>query len=330
MDSPRATCIVPERPLLISEEEEWRLNKIACSLWQGVETLVEWANEGVSPMLAQTYKFGAQFPQGLTMPPALRVDVVRTCDGPKVVEIDTISALSLGETLFLSKVWSDEGFRVLEGLKESIVASSGGALRMELPKQKSEYEGELNYLQQELEQAGVVAVAESDPDVARLSAFSEVAAMRRLINSGKNFDRVNPLWGVLYGLTGKDNLQMIQSVNKQDTAGYIPKLYTEAAVSKIDKPLIVAKPKNGTGSNGVQAIEPSGALLLSGENWTFQELLTPLSDEYGIKGDWKSRVSLYVGRKGLLGAQVTARRSEGVFTNVHGQSDAIQTTLAIE
>ena len=172
---------------------------------------------------------------------------------------------------------------------------------MELPKQKSEYESEFNYLRQELQQDGVVIVADDDPDVPRLSVFSELAAVRRFINGGKFVDRVNPLWGVLYGIAGKSNLQMIQSVNKQDTAGYVSELYTEADVLKVEEPLVVVKPENGTGSNGVQAIAPTDALALSGENWTFQELLTPISDEYGIKGDWKSRVGVYVGRKGLLG-----------------------------
>ena len=82
------------------------------------------------------------------------------------------------------------------------------------------------------------------------------------------------------------------------------------------------------GSVGVRAVT-AGNIDVIPPGYTFQQQLEPLNDNFGIEGQWVSRVSIYAGRYGLLGAQVTARRRQPGFTNVHGQADAIQTTLAV-
>mgnify|MGYP003596636479 CR=1 FL=1 len=80
---------------------------------------------------------------------------------------------------------------------------------------------------------------------------------------------------------------------------------------------------------GIDAMPVRDAFELP-KGYVFQEKIEVLSDDFGIGGEWASRVSIYAGRYGLMGAQVTARRKSKEFTNVHGQSDAIQTTLAVD
>jgi len=109
MNSARSSCVVPERPLLITEDEKRGLDALAKGVWAGFVAIAGYMRES-DQLIWNTVRNPARgsvgcFPEGPTMPPAIRIDVVRTSDGPKIVEADPVSARSLGETAFLANIW---------------------------------------------------------------------------------------------------------------------------------------------------------------------------------------------------------------------------------
>lgn len=64
---------------------------------------------------------------------------------------------------------------------------------MTIPSVKSEYESELNFLIGSLAEAGI----EYDENATQLSAFNDVASVRRGINKNGWDKERNPLWGRL-------------------------------------------------------------------------------------------------------------------------------------
>lgn len=328
MNSPRETCVVPEKPLMISTSEEKELNQLALAAWRALGGVVEMIRD--SPASNRSVaNSAAKFPDGLTMPPVMRVDTVRTEAGPRIVEIDPITAISLGETVALTEIWSEQGYAVPGGVLDVIRQSlpvDEKKIALTIPSVKSEYESELNFLIGSLAEAGV----EYDKNATQLSAFNDVASVRRGINKNGWDKERNPLWGSLVGLADKTNLGMLVSGDKIDFPKYLPREYTREDMPDLrEDAVIIAKPLKGSGSVGVVATTSNGALRLP-DGYMFQEKFEVLSDDFGIGGEWASRVSIYAGRYGLMGAQVTARRKNENFTNVHGQSDAVQTTLAVE
>lgn len=327
MATPRQSCVVPENPLCISTEEEYELNRLSLSVWNATQNLLEMARE--CPRVYPGVVGAAEkFPEGLTMPPAIRIDTVRTFEGPKIVEVDPVTAISLGETLSLMGIWQSEGYDVPSGLDEAIrsgLIEADYRVAMALPSAKFEYKSELDCLMAALQTVGV----EYDDAGMQLSAFNDVAAVRRRINkNGWEYER-NPLWGSLVGLANKNNIGALMSGDKIGYPQYVADEYTRDEIGRLDQDVpLVAKPLRGTGSVGVATVRAKDVANMP-EGFVYQQRLDVLADDFGVEGEWVSRVSLYAGKYGLLGAQVTARRKEGDFTNVHGQSDAIQTTLAV-
>lgn len=331
-ETSRTSCVVPEAPLFITTNEEYAYNELTLATWNALESVI--ANK------LETIGNGSlPFPEGATMPPAIRIDTVRTLDGPKIVEIDPVSAISIGETVSLIRIWQEQGYEVPSGLLEAIVAEIDKGIAIDLPRGKEDYQAELSYLRRALRESGVEQGAGSD--VRQLSAFNEVPTRRRAINRDGWLGKVNPLWGSLIGVADKSNLNSLISGDKIKLPRFLPVSYNKAELDGIDPDLqLIAKPLMGTGSTGIRQVTATSGRLLP-DGYVYQEMVTPLIDSFGecvsvdgeaIENDqWVSRVSVYAGRYGLLGAEVTARpRDVSGFTNAHGQQDAVQTTIAIK
>lgn len=335
METPRTTCVVPAEPLVICPEEEGDLNELCLGVYRSLGKLCEYADYDPKDWrwLAEP---STRFPQGLTLPPAIRIDTVRTKDGPKVVEVDPISAISLGETTSLIEAWRDAGYNVPTGLCDSIALvalQKGLPLSAKLPIGMSKYQTEVDYLLKKLSSCGV-SISDKIEGSVQLSAFMENGPSRRQVLRGDaGFGSTNPLWGSLFGAAAKDRLLcLLAGDNSSSLANYLLPQYTANDLEELnpDK-LIVAKPVRGMGSRGVYLATVKNTLEL-GDNlkdYVFQEFVKPRPDYFGGADPYVSRVSLYAGEKGLLGAQVTARPETEKFTNAHGQADAIQTTLAV-
>jgi len=328
MQSTRETCVVPERPLMITESEERALGGLALSAWNALENIVAMVNENPQEPWRQLGRKASVFAEGATMPPAVRIDVVRTNTGPKIIEVDPTSAISLGETISLIDIWQEQGYAVPDGLLEEVARVSSGKLGIAIPREKQAYVDELSYLERRLAENGVQVNGDAER---QLSAFSDVPSIARALNRDGWNRSVNPLWGSLNELSFKDNLALLQCGDKINYPQYLPQLLDEATLAEMDpQAMVVAKPRKGTGSMGVKAVRIADIVSLP-EGMMFQEKLTPLVDDFGLDQPYVSRVSVYAGAKGLLGAQVTARPflANAPFTNVHGQADAVQTTIAI-
>ncbi len=337
--NPRTSCLIPEVPLLISEAEEIQLNELSLGIYNAVAVAVELAREVNERPWNDLFNTARAFPDGLTMPPAIRTDIVRTVDGPKVVEIDPVTAISLGETCFLADAWCDQYDvvespieAILRALKEREVESLG----IVTPSEKSDYQSEIAYLAKCLEERGIV-VRRGDFNGVQLSSFTEVPANRKKINRQLKPLENNPLWGSLYGLMGKDKLSMLSRCDERLAKG-TAREYTLDEVELLEpETKLVAKPEKGTGSIGLKVLNASECVGKKG--YVFQEVLVPRNDDFGevvdgegalqSAGEWVTRLSIYASSKGLAGAQVTARKREGLFTNVDGKPDAVQTTLAV-
>lgn len=338
MESPRASCVIPDRPLLISADEERDLNELALAAWNGLEMATEWGNDKVGPTGRAISQAAQMFPESISMPPAVRIDVVRTAEGPRIVEVDPVTAISLGETAFLMSVWSQLGYTVPSGLEEVIVQETMkrgvNSINISLPQSKEYYRSDLSYLARRLGEFGVECSMKLPEDTTRieLSAFNDAPDSRRRINRDGWLPELNPLWGPMIGLSDKTNLDILLATNKSQIARYLPAVFNRDELRCLDdSQIIVAKPLRGGGSKGVQAVTPSEAIMMP-EGYVFQELLQPLADQFmdGDSAEWISRISIYASRTGIVGAQVTARPKAGIFTNAHGQADAVQTTIAIE
>jgi len=328
---------------VIGPEEERDLIDLSRGVWQAVESLVEFVNASPKYWSSVANKASA-FPEGLTMPPAIRIDVVRTAIGPKIVEVDPITAISLGETVFLTQAWQQAGYRVVDGLLERIATKAADdTLNMVLPREKQAYEAEVAYLAKSLRALGVKTVVDDNLNDGSLllSGFMESSSLRKFINKKPQvLGERNPLYGSLCGISDKGNLSVLRALEKKLLPLYLPKEYDQEALRQLDpNTLVVSKPRAGTGSIGVRAVRPAQAMSQTG-NDIFQELLQPVLDNYGrcmggngrelVATDWVTRLSIYASSKGMVGIQATARLREGEFTNVHGQADAVQTTAAIE
>lgn len=340
METPRSSCIIPEQPLFISEKEEYDLNQIALGIWNTVSNIAETSTYSRLMPFRDVKNAAQSFPEGITLPPAIRADAVRTDEGIKVVELDPITAISLGETALLASAWQEAGYTVIEpptGIIARAIKEKEGRVNISVPDGKSPYRNELNYLRSALEDENIDARVTIHPSAnnLELSAWIEDPASAKAIRRNKGWiSNQNPLWGSLVGLSGKDILLDIppQLVDARLSRA-LPRTARTSNLLEMFEPNenVVYKPVNGTGSRGVfMGTAREGAEY---QDYIAQELLAPVPDMFGeedeLRGKWISRISIYAGRIGLMGAQVTARRSEGQFTNAHGQADAVQTTLAL-
>ena len=334
MNSPRETCRVPTEPLTITQAEEYELNRLALSVWKAQESVIDMTMYGTQQPWVRLNRLQSIYPDGLTMPPAIRVDTVLSEDGLRIIEVDPVSAISLGETISLIRIWQEQGYQIPDGLLETIsglVAKGTGELSLELPSEKSQYQAEVGYLAKMLAREGVI-IDERAP--LKLSSFPEVPANRRFINGQGWSEPTNPLWGSLSDFSDKTNLELLMCGDKQAFASYLPRIYQRDELNELDPDAtIVVKPIKGMGSVGVRAMTVNKALEFTG-GYIFQEKVDPRVDSFTDDQNmqpttYSSRVSIYAGKYGLLGAQVTARPRQPTFTNVHGQADAVQTTLAI-
>lgn len=332
MKTPRESCVVPNTPLMITQQQEWALNKLALSTWGALSNVVELAENSKLEPWNRLGRLSQNYPEGLTLPPAIRIDTIMTEFGPKIIEVDPISAISLGETASLISIWQEQGYQVPYGFIDTIASSiseKGGALAISIPPEKKLYEAELSYLGKELERRGVLI---SDTASLQLSAFSDVPSRRKALNSRPWASPQNPLWGSLTDFGDKNNLSLLTAGDKEVFTSFLARNYTREEVMALDGDTrLVVKPVKGTGSMAVTS-QLAKNIQSMAPGYVFQEQLIPQTDTFGFDNGvtYKSRVSIYAGRYGLLGAQVTARPSKGEFTNVHGQYDAVQTTIAVD
>ncbi len=355
MSSPRNSCVVPERPLILNTKEQWELPYIAKMVWSGLGSLTNADRRAKAqwPEFIRIRDTGTEgpFPEGTTLPPAIRMDIVRTLDGPKIVEVDPISAISLGEVAFLANVWQAHGFEVIQGptarVVSGVMTSGANRITITLPRRLSSQMPEQRYLAHELEEASYgniaaeVRLGTPGESELELSAFIEDAQTRTKIEQDGFPGARNPLWGSMMNLASKRNLEMLREFGlKELCENYLPKQFSKEQRARLDSDtLVVCKPLEGTGSQGIAALAVAQALTLEGE-WIYQELLSPVVDDFGRclsadhqvieSGKWITRLSIYASETGLSGAQATARLYEGEFTNVHGQRDAIQSAVAAE
>ena len=327
MADDRTTCVVPEVPLLINETLEREYNELCIAVWRAAEMLIEYSKTGISDTAVRLRTRSNLYPGGMSMPPAIRIDTVMSENGPKIVEIDPNTAISIGETASLACIWEKEGYYVPTGLIGTIVdriKNVDGRCNMALNDQPRKYKSELSYLASSLEDAGV-SLSDA-PGTLRLNPKGGIGSSGW---DGSN----NPLWGSLNDISQKDNISMLLSMDKIRLPKYLPRTYELDEISALDSDAtLIAKPLNSTGSRGITAISPDDASKLS-KGYVLQEFVRPTINSFGVESDegrdeWISRISVYAGRYGLVGAQVTARPYNGGFTNAHGQSDAVQTTLA--
>lgn len=86
-ETSRTSCVVPESPLMLTSNEEYEYNELTLAVWKALESVVQLSSSST----VNAVQNGAKpFPDGPTMPPAIRIDTVRTPDGPKIVEIDPV------------------------------------------------------------------------------------------------------------------------------------------------------------------------------------------------------------------------------------------------
>lgn len=341
--SPRNSCMVPEKPLIISSEEERDLNEMALGVYEAIGVAVGIAKFSQEEPWYRYRDSAAPFPGGLTMPPAIRVDVVRTDKGPKIVEVDPITALSIGETAFLAREWAED-YEVIESPVRQIVnciqATDARQLSINLPADKIDYLLEMKYLAAQLREAGVDTVIGEDdsPSTIQLSGFYEVPSARKRLTSSARTLGMNPLWGSLNGLSSKVALAQLLLLSERLNPFAVREYTPEELSSLPDDKVLIAKPVQGTGSIGLKALFPSEVKRAKG--FVFQEALQPVIDNFGDvmspdnkilqNTSWVTRLSVYAGRTGMVGAQVTARQPEKFFTNVDGKPDAIQAALAVD
>lgn len=271
-ETPRTSCLVPERPLFVSQAEELQLNELSLGIYNAVSTAVEFARESNGRPWDDLYNTARSFPEGLTMPPAIRADIVRTASGPKVVEVDPITAISLGETCFLANVWQDL-YEVVESPLETILGSlkqlGVESIGISIPPEKIDYQAEITYLAKCLEECGI-AIRWGDSSGVQLSSFTEVPANRKKINSHINQLDQNPLWGSLYGLIGKDKLSLLTQCDERLARATVRE-YTLEQVEAIDPEIqVIAKPKKTTGSIGLKVLR--AAECAGKKGYVFQEI----------------------------------------------------------
>ena len=333
----RSTCVVPERPLLITVEEERDLTNIALGIWRTVENVTETAGYSQLEPYRGVANAATAFPEGLTMPPAIRADLVKTGEGFKVVEIDPITAISLGETVLLADIWRQAGYKVIEPPIKQIANAAenkrASEISVTVPRAKEDYTKELRYLAESLRLLGIDVLADNSRSALPLSAFMEDPVSARYVNRQGLGTKLNPLWGPLVRLTAKDFLLDAEEMVDARLKRVLPRTARagDALAAFMPDERVVCKPVKGTGSRGLTVTAAANTLGLKG--YIVQELLQVKTDQFGsdelLSQEWASRISIYAGRTGVVGAQVTARVREGEFTNAHGQADAIQTTLAV-
>jgi len=164
-------------------------------------------------------------------------------------------------------------------------------MEINLPKRQSSYKAEQQYLASELTVMGLPTELSLKGTIAPLDfvfykridlcAFVDDDKTRRTLEAiGYPFP-INPLWGPLAGVDNKWNLGLLELYGETGVRSCLPKQYNRSGLESLDKEnLVVCKPVEGTGSQGVQALPVLATLELEGD-WIFQELLQPLSDDYG-------------------------------------------------
>lgn len=348
MVSPRSSCVIPEVPFVVTAEQERELIELTQGVWSGISTAVDIAGFSQRQPWQSIRNAASTFPEGLTLPPAVRVDVVKSTEGFKVVEIDPITAISLGETALLEDIWSSSGNVVSSPIGEIIEAvrqKGCNRLSVDLPTELQDYTAETWYLSKALQARGLgvdlVGYGESSPvGSVSLSAYMEVPRRAKIVNRMPGNQRgYNPLFGPLVGLASKDRTAAIIQASDDRICPYITQELTRQQLVTTDDELVLCKPKKGSGSRGIRIASPKEAITFS-DDYVIQKILEPQLDDFGecrlpdgtsINAEnWVSRISLYASERGLCGAQVTARRQEGQFTNAHGQADAIQTAIVVE
>ena len=357
-DTPRSSCAIPERPLLIQPEERDELDELCRLAYKGFVAIVAAARGGDDPQLDMLRNGAKRFPDGPTLPPAIRLDLVRTSVGPRIVEADPSSAICLGETAALVDIWKSLGFVALVEPPSDAIARAARergekCVTIPLPNRMGGYRTEQTYLADTLWRSGVRAkvgrIGRRPADL-ELSAFMEDNQTRRFIerlnyvtDQERPFEQ-NPLWGSLYGVAGKDNLALLRNYGEPALRQYLPAQYDREALAAIDDATeVVCKPCFGRFSSGIQVLPVSEARALGGE-YVIQELLQPRADQYGrvrmpdgnVFGTteeqpvFATRLSVYAALEGMVGAQATARLIQPGFNNVHGQADAIQAPVEID
>lgn len=346
MVDPRRSCVVPEQPLYISRDEERDLIDIARGVWRAMEAVIDIANTSNAQPWQSIKNSSKTFPDGLTLPPAIRIDTVRSIEGFRVVEVDPVTAISLGETALLAEVWQNSG-SVIEAPTAQIARSvkdlGESQLVISLPSELSDYQREVRYLAAKVKEAGqevaYVGYGDPEPEGVQLSAFMENPRSAKIRNKVARPTGSNPLYGSLYSLASKDKVDLLRKTDNGLLQPYLTKEFSSSELDSLGSREVICKPTKGMGSRGI-VIAPATTAKTLGDGFVFQELLLPTCDYFGecLSSDgtvdepknWVSRVSIYASSKGLSGAQVTARRQEGRFTNAHGQSDAIQTAIVVE
>jgi hypothetical protein len=218
MNSAATSAVVPSQPLALKSEEEIELNRMATAVYNVYAEILDVVNDPTSdePFRRVRQSAAAYFAGRLAMPPAIRVDIVRTEAGPRIVEIDPATAISLGETEFLSSVWSGnaEGEVLSSRLSSSIVerANKMGAnvLKILIATGKYMYAGELSYLSARISDLGLDTEVVA-PNVDQINPGD----VNRLIRSNvrgalaKNTPNAAYLW-----LPIKEEARLKASVNK--------------------------------------------------------------------------------------------------------------------
>jgi len=381
MTEPRKSVVVPSGPLTITGYDEVSLNRLARSIYGVFEDLVDAANDGRQESYFQTIRNKAgNFAGPLRLPPAIRADVVQTDEGFKVVEVDPSTAISLGETSFLSDLGRWGGGLFLESRLAAVVADrvnqvGASVLKILVPESKTAYLPELGYFAESLRVQGTDTQVVSpnyevklqdeyirDASVAYLWAAQEDTSLSRFTAKQSETDLPTNdqlIWQNLSGLSDKrwmaylasGEMPAIEYACRQQYLQALREFIPPTALQPDDVEVVAGgakyvlmKPRNSTGSNGIFVAEKDEAAKILSESDQFicQRLLTPRTEYFGgacLSADgkvfaptngWRSRISIYCGERGLEGAQVTARPADGVFTNVHGQSDALQTYVSID
>lgn len=324
-DTPRSTCMQAE-PLAITKETYGDLVDIGSSVWKAVDGLV--GRVMLDGYFKNTRNLVELFPEGATMPPAIRVDCVLTEEGPRVVEIDPATALSLGETQLLSDIWRSRGYQVIDGLAEEIAASIGGLMLVDLPAGKMDYYSDTRYIVVRVNDIKESSVPSPDKMVnTELSAFMEDPQRRKNVNSRRLTYGKNPLWGSLWPLSDKE-LMANTGLMEYYLGDFCVRQSTFVNFGEIfgGDDLVVIKPAKSMGSAGIKTafakdIDPE-------KGFVYQELLQPKADSFNGQ-EYATRLSIYAARTGICGAQVTALPITSGFNNVHGQPKAVQTCLSL-
>jgi hypothetical protein len=293
MSSAATSAVVPSQPLALKSEEEIELNRMATAVYNVYAEILDVVSDPTSdePFRRVRQHAAAYYAGRLAMPPAIRVDVVRTSDGPKIVEIDPATAISLGETEFLSKVWTERSKgSVVESQLASIAVAKArkigaNVLRILVSTGKYMYKPELSYFARAVANQGLPtevigpdvgdiiagdvtklqsntvkqALTENPDDMAYLwLPIKEQARLRQyLYRSSKDKlpSQEQALWSTLTGLADKAWLDLLQR-------GNLPLELERIITLRYLDLLSAMTPSTYTNTNEIKELEPDKPLLL--------------------------------------------------------------------